>query len=182
MTLRDAVLGGDHILAPGISAERANSHAIYLTHWMQFASRMKLAVLLPTVGRIVGMCAKKKMVRIYARWRVALVQNTKTIGDWTAVKLPSDAMRYRRAASSPLLEVTVASAVATSSPQPTTTIWFRNVMPLKALSLRSATPVHFPLPALCPAIWSASTAFMFSDCVSSLPISAFARSNASMSR
>ena len=44
------------------------------------------------ISHIVGMCARKQVIRVTASWIIALMQNAKTFGDWSIGKFPRKTM------------------------------------------------------------------------------------------
>lgn len=91
----------------------------------KFGVRELLSLYVATLCRhvfvVVGLGAKKQMVRIGTRRVVALVQDLKALWDWAVVKLPGKSMSRDNL---PLRDIRVESAVSVvvglSSPQPAT--------------------------------------------------------------
>jgi hypothetical protein len=66
---------------------------------------------------IVFLGAKKKVIRVYARWIIAMVKNAKTFWNWTTKYHPGCSMRIRELSSSQH-DVTITKPLVTANPDP----------------------------------------------------------------
>jgi hypothetical protein len=96
------------------------------------ASTISLSPLLAHIIRIVLVCSKKEMTRIYARWHIAVMKYVKTVWNRAIMYFPRNPMCLIHSLCF-TVQPPVAKWAGTSAPQPATRVWFSHNIFLKPL-------------------------------------------------